>query len=68
MDKILKIEDKKYTFNEKAYKKTNTRQQCRYSEELTRILGKNRKSDDPVTQREMNIAKAAQKQFEKSMP
>jgi|MDTC01.1.fsa_nt_gb carbamoyltransferase len=66
MDKILKIENNKYTLNEKVYKSTSTRQQCRYSEELIKILGKNRKSDDPVTQREMNIAKSAQKQFEKA--
>lgn len=64
MDKILKIEEFGYIFNNTILKERPVLQQHQYSNELLNILGPNRKSDEPVTQREKDIAYAAQRQFE----
>ncbi len=65
-DQILKVEDAKYEFNKKIFKETKSLQQSLYSDELTRLLGPNRKSYEPITSREKKLAYAAQRQFEKA--
>lgn len=65
-DKILRVEDKKYAFNKSIFRETKSLQQCLYSEELTKLLGPGRKSFEPITAREKNIAYATQRQFEKA--
>jgi len=65
-NQILKIEDKKYGFNKNIFKETKSLQQSLYSDELIKLLGPNRKSYEPITVKEKNLAYAAQRQFEKA--
>lgn len=65
MDKIIKILPGGYKFNDAVFIDASTRYQCKYNQELINILGENRRSNQPVTQREMDVAYAAQKQFER---
>jgi carbamoyltransferase len=65
-NQILRVGNKTYTFNKKMFNRTNSLQQNLYSQELLKLLGKNRKSYENISRREMNIAYAAQKQFEKA--
>lgn len=65
-DQILRVEDKKYEFNKNIFKETKSLQQSLYSEELLKLLGPNRKSYEPITAKEKNLAYAAQRQFEKA--
>lgn len=66
MAQILKVEECGYELDPKFLLNTQSRQQPRFSDELNRLLGPQRKKGEPVTKRHKNIAYAAQKQFEKA--
>ena len=66
LDHILSVGRRKYIFNKKMFNRTKSLQQNLYSPELLKLLGKNRKSYEDITPREMNIAYAVQRQFEKA--
>ncbi len=65
-DQILRVEDQQYFFDEEIFKETKTLQQNLFSNKLIQLLGESRKSFDPITQREKDIAYATQRQFEKA--
>lgn len=64
MDKILIVKNGEYKLDEKIFQNSVSRQQPRFTKKLKEVLGKNRLSTDPVTQREKDIAYAAQKKLE----
>ena len=66
IERMLSVSDVSFDFNTSLFKDTRTMYQPRYSDKLYDILGKNRKTDEPITQREKDIAYAAQRQFEKA--
>ena len=65
-NKILQIKDTEYIFDTNFFKERKSLQQNLFSDKLVELLGTNRKSFDPISQKEMDIAYVTQRQFEKA--